>query len=189
MTRPAPSGATVDDWLAVLAHGDELVEVVDGVLVTKRVGGNPHHYLARRLAEEFERQWPGVIASAPGQWAVSRADTGVLLRGRLPDVLVDGDALLVDPVFTGVPLAAAEVWSPGNTLSEMNDKRAEYRAAGLPVFVEAFLTESGDVHLEWLQRQERRWDTVASAAGETELVVPGPPPFRVVPNSLLRPRS
>lgn len=179
-------GVTLEDWLDALAHADELCEIVDGELVA-RVGDNPHHYLARRMAEEFERQWPGVVATAPGQWAVRQTETGVLTRGRLPDVLVDGDALLSEPVFVGVPVAAVEVWSPGNTLSEMNDKRAEYRAAGLPVFVEAFLTDAGDVHLEWLVRQERRWDSVVSAAGETELVVPGPRGFRVVPNALLRP--
>lgn len=84
--------------------------------------------------------------------------------------------------------SAVEVWSPGNTLGEMNDKRAEYREAGLPVFLEAFLTDAGDVRLEWLVRGDRRWESLATAAGERELLVTDPRPFRVVPNALLRPR-
>lgn len=100
MTRAATAGVTADDRLRALGHGDELFEVVDGLLVVKRVGGNPHRYLARRLAEELERQWPGAVATAPGQWAVQEGAAGVLTRGRLPDVLVDGDSLLTEPVFT-----------------------------------------------------------------------------------------
>lgn len=181
-------GTTVEGWLSAMARTDELLEVVDGELEIKRVGGNPHHYIAGRLAAEFEQQWPGVVATAPGQWALAVRESGVLSRGRLPDVLVDGDQLLTEPVFTGIPLAAVEVWSPGNTLGEMNEKRAEYRAAGLPVLLEAFLTDSGDVHLDWLVRRELRWESAGNAVGDTELDVTDPRPFRVVPNLLLRPR-
>ena len=62
--------------------------------------------------------------------------------------------------------------------------------AGPPVFVEAYITDSGDVHLEWFARDDThpgRWTTLAAAAGETVLDVGGPRPFRVVPNRLLRP--
>ena len=175
---------TVDAWLAAIETGDQLVEVVGGALVSKRVGGNPHHYLARRLAEEFERQWRGVTATAPGNWAVETAGD-VIVVGRMPDVLVDGDSLLSDPIFLGVPDAVVEVWSPSNTLGEMNDKRREYRTAGLPVLVEAFLTDSGDVHLEWLIQEGGRWATAGLAVGDTQLSIADPRPFTVVPNALL----
>lgn len=156
--------------------------------MVKLVGGNPHHYLARGLAEEFERQWPSVTAVAPGNWAL-RIEDGRVQSGRVPDVLVDGDALLTEAVFVGVPDAAVEVWSPSNTLAEMNDKRREYRDAGLPVLVEASITDNGDVCLEWLRRRESRWEPVAVAAGEDLLEVGDPRPFRVVPNALLRRQS
>ena len=180
---------TFETWLDAAAGVLERVEVVDGELVVRRIGGNPHHYLARRLAEEFERQWPGVIATAPGNWALQLTDAGDVVTGRVPDVLVNGSALLTDPVFAGVPEAAVEVWSPGNTLADMNAKRRDYRAAGLPVLVEAFLTDAGDVHLEWLVQQDGRWVTSAVAVGETTLEVSEPRPFAVVPNALLRPRA
>jgi Uma2 family endonuclease len=153
--------------------------------VVKRVGGNPHHYLARRLAEELERQWPHVTAVAPGNWALQITDGQVQL-GRVQDVLVNGDALLTDPVFVGVPDLAVEVWSPSNSVGEMNDKRREYRDAGLPVLVGASITDSGDVRLEWLRRGQGRWETVAVAAGDDPLHVSHPHPFQVVPNHLLR---
>lgn len=153
-----------------------------------QIGGNPHHYVARRLAEQFERQWAGVTASAPGNWALHRDAVGRVQLGRIPDVLVDGDGdgLLADEVFDGLPDAAVEVWSPGNTRADMNDKRRDYRLAGLPVLVEAFLTDSRDVHLEWLVNDRDRWLSVAVATGEQPLKVADPRPFHVVPNDLLR---
>jgi hypothetical protein len=68
----------------------------------------------------------------------------------------------------------------------MNDKRREYRDAGLPVLVEASITDSGDVRLKWLRRGQGRWETLAVAAGEDPLEVTHPHPFRVLPNHLLR---
>ena len=186
MSVPAVSLAVSQDaWLAEVARGGDFVEIVDGEFVVKRVGGNPHHYLARRLAEEFERQWAGSVATAPGNWALTGEPTA-LTAARMPDVLVAGDELLRDPVYYGQPLAAVEVWSPSNTLGEMNDKRRLYREAGLPVFVEVFISDSGDVHMEWLANERRAWLSVATAVGETDLVVAGPRSFRVTPNSLLR---
>ena len=96
--------------------------------------------------------------------------------------------LLTEPVFVGVPDAVVEVWSPSNTLREMNEKRREYREAGLSVLVEASVTDSGDVRLEWLRRSGRRWETVAVAAGEDALEVTQPRRFQAVPNDLIRRR-
>ena len=183
----ADRGITPDAWVAALAGMSELIEVVDGEFVIKRVGGNPHHYIARRLAQEFERQWPDVVATAPGNWALTTSSDGKVVLGRVPDVLVDGAGLLEAEVFTGVPEAAVEVWSPGNTLAEMNTKRAEYRTAGLPVLCEAFLTEAQEVHLEWLVNDDgRRWSSIVVAVGEQQLSVTTPRPFSVAPNALLR---
>ncbi len=92
-------------------------------------------------------------------------------------------------IFAGVPEAVVEVWSPGDTLGEMNAKRAEYRAAGLPVLLEVFLTESRDVHLEWtVNSGGLRWTSMAVAAGEQPLHVVEPRPS-IIPNELLRRRT
>ena len=166
-----------------------LVEVVRGELVVKLVGGNPHHYLARRLAEEFERQWPGTVATAPGNWALELTHDGRVVTGRMPDVLVDGAALLTAPVFTGVPDAVVEVWSPGNGAAARWEKRLEYRRAGLPALLEAYLADDGEVHLDWLvpdREHGASWLSLATASGSRSLVVPAPRPFEVRPDDLLR---
>ncbi|WP_432562028.1 Uma2 family endonuclease [Kineococcus sp. SYSU DK003] len=185
----AQLGVPVDTWLSAPAGFLEVVEVVDGVLVIKKVGGNPHHIIARRLADEFERQWD-VVATAPGNWAVEMAPDGSVVRGRIPDVLVNGPELFTEDVHVGVPVAAVEVWSPSNMLREMNEKRAEYRNAGLPVLLEAFLSDSGDVHLDWMVNLRSHWSTVAASEGDTILDVPAlsgvHEAFAVVPNTLLR---
>jgi Uma2 family endonuclease len=182
-------GVPVDAWLGASAGFLEVVEVVDGTLVIEKVGGNPHHYIATSLALEFERQW-GAVATAPGNWAIELAPDGAVVRGRIPDVLVGGDELRTLDVYVGVPTAAVEVWSPGNTLREMNEKRGEYRAAGLPVLVEAFLSDSGDVHLDWMVNLRTHWSTVAASEGESVLDVPARvgvhEAFSVVPNALMR---
>jgi Uma2 family endonuclease len=188
MSMPARSatGITIEDWVNAARGPYERAEISNGEFVFRRVGGNPHHFVAHRLAEEFMRQWPEVIAAPPGHWALECTSEGRVIRGRFPDVLVDGESLITDPVFVGVPHVVVEVWSPENTLAEMNAKRFEYCAAGAPVFLEGFLTEDGDVHLEWQELDRGRWQFVAAAQGERELRVEGPRPFAVVPNDLLR---
>jgi len=126
-------------------------------------------------------------AGAASSRSLERTGDGRVVLGRVPDVLVGGDDLVAAEVFTGTPDAVVEVWSPGNTLAEMNAKRAEYRLAGLGVLLEVFLTGTRDVHLEWMVARDRlRWTSLAVAAGEHPLEVGEPAPFRVVPDDLLR---
>ena len=186
-SAPGRTGLTVDDWLAAEVGTWEWPEVQDEKLVARPVSGNPHHVIARRLAAEAERQWPSSVATAPGNWVVEARGDGTLQTARIPDLLVGDPSLLTDSAFVGVPDLVAEVWSLGNTLAEMNRKRREYLAAGLPAFLEAFLTEDGDVHLEWLVPSDGRWVTEAVAVGDLPLGVTRPRPFRVVPNALLGP--
>ena len=187
MSMPAKAtGITIEDWVNAATGPYERAEISNGEFVFRRVGGNPHHFVAHRLAEEFMRQWPGAIATPPGHWAMELTSEGRVIRGRFPDVLVDGESLITDPVFVGVPHVVVEVWSPENTLAEMNAKRFEYCAAGAQAFLEGFLTDAGEVHLEWQELDGGRWRFVAAARGETELRVEGPRPFSVIPNALLR---
>lgn len=182
------SGVPVETWTSAVAGVGERIEVVDGELVIRKVGGNPHHRIATRLAPAFENQWPGVYAAAPGNWAITLAPDGTVEQGRIPDVLVDGPSSNADPVCTEVPRAAAEVWSPGDTLAEMNEKRSQYLRAGLPVLSEAYSTAEQQVHLERLVNDGQTWRTAGTAGGATALTVPADdahPGFTVVPDDLL----
>jgi hypothetical protein len=181
-------GVPVDTWTSARAGFEERIEVVGGELVIRKVGGNPHHRIAQRLALEFEAQWDGVYASAPGNWAVQLGHDGSVLLGRIPDVLVDGPSLNTHAVCVEVPRAVVEVWSPGNTLGEMNEKRSDYLTAHLPVLVEAYLTPEQQVHLEWLVNAHDAWVSTGTAVGDTPLVITATsehPAFSVVPNHLL----
>ncbi|WP_337063412.1 Uma2 family endonuclease [Kineococcus sp. G2] len=184
----ARPGVPVDAWTSATAGVGERTEVVDGELVVKKVGGNPHHRIAARLALEFEDQWPNTYAAAPGNWAIHLAPDGTVVTGRIPDVLVNGPALNADSVCTELPRAAVEVWSPGNTLAEMNEKRSEYLKAHLPVLLEAYLTAEQQVHLEWLVNNGETWLSAGTAVGRTPLSIAADdrhPAFTVVPNDLL----
>ncbi|WP_205752714.1 Uma2 family endonuclease [Cryptosporangium phraense] len=177
---------SVSEWMAATAGDLEWVEVSDGKFVVKRLGGNPHHIVACELRNEFLRQWPESVAAAPGHWALRAFGEDHVSIARIPDVLVNGPAVRSTSIFAGTPDAVVEVWSPTNTLAEMNVKRREYRDAGAAVFLEAFLTDTFDVHLQWYVLDQGQWVLQAAAEGARELRVEGPRPFTVVPNSLLR---
>jgi Uma2 family endonuclease len=171
-------------WLAEVARRDQLLEIVGGEFVVRGVPGNQHNWLAVRIAEEFRRQW-NAATPVPGSWVVS-GTAAAIRTARIPDVLVLDPAELSAGAYYGSPLAVVEVWSANNTVGEMVEKRREYREAGAQVFVEAFLTDTGDVHLEWLVNAAASWVSHAAAVGRTPLQAREPRPFSVVPNTLLQ---
>ena len=173
-------------WVAQPWVDDQRVEVFDGEFVATRIGGNPHHYLASRLAQQIESQWEGVRATAPGLWVLELTTSGDVAVGRYPDVLVDGDAIVRDPAFRGVPFAVVEVWSPSNTLAEMNQKRGEYLRGLAECMVEAQILSTGTVRIEWFVNAGSHWRVEGAAEGPDPLDVQLPRPFRLIPDSLLR---
>lgn len=179
-------GVPLEEWLSQAWIDDTRVEVSGGEFVVTRIGGNPHHYLASRLAQQFELQWSGVRATAPGLWFIEASGSGEVAVGRYPDVLVDGDDLLSSPAYVGQPLAVVEVWSPTNTLGEMNQKRIEYLRGGALCMLEAQVLTGGTVRLEWFVNAGSHWSVEGAAEGPDELVVELPRPFRIVPDVLLR---
>lgn len=157
-------------------------EVVDGLVrLEDTVTANRHNVVADLLAQAFRDQW-GRAAVSPGNWLLA-GDAADVRTARQPDVLVGGAGLLESDAYQGAPDAVVEVWSPSD---EMGAKRREYHDGGAPVFVEAYISDVGDVRLDWQVTTDRRgiWRTVAAAAGDSELVVDAPRPFRLVPNDL-----
>ena len=178
-------GIPLVQWVAQPWTDDARVEVAGGAFVVTRIGGNPHHYLASRLARQFEDQWSGCRATAPGLWVIDATVSGDVVVGRFPDVLVDGDDLITAPAYVGRPLAVVEVWSPSNTLAEMNQKRVEYLRGGAAVMLEAQVLDGGMIRLEWFVNAGDHWRAEHAAEGPDELVVASPRAFSIVPNALL----
>lgn len=184
-----------DEWArAVDTFG--WAEVVDGVLVVRAEDqmfrDRRHDRVATRLAAAIEEQWD-VPAAATPVWLLSGDESTGLRRVREPDVLA-GTGLAGDEPgeFVGTPDMVAEIWSPSNSVGgmvgDMAAKRREYHDAGLPCLVEGFVDDDGTVRLQWYVRVEgaELWRLVGSAAGDRELVVTEPRPFRVVPDHLLK---
>jgi Uma2 family endonuclease len=180
-----------EEWArAVDTYG--WAEVVDGVLVVRAEDemfrDRRHDRIATRLAAAIEEQWE-VPAAATPVWLMSGDEAEGLRRVREPDVLAGAGLIGDEPgEFVGTPDVVAEIWSPSNSFGDMTAKRREYHDAGLPCLVEGFVDDDGTVRLQWYVRVDgaELWRLVASAAGDHELVVTEPRPFRVVPDDLLK---
>lgn len=132
-TDIAPGTATEEDVLRLREAG-VYCELVDGILVEKAVSGYTS-FLAIEIAgflREFAK--PRKLG-----WVLG-PDGFVWLAGdrlRAPDVSfvrreqIPGGRYPQSPAYLRLsPALAVEVFSPGNTLQEMDEKRAEYFAAG-----------------------------------------------------------
>jgi Uma2 family endonuclease len=128
--RPAPGTATEDD---LIASGNKLLELVDGVLVEKAVGAKESLLaaaIARLLGNHVDEHDLGAVFGADGLF---RLEPGLL---RLPDVAfvswanIPGEEVTDEPIASYVPDLAVEVVSKSNTKAEINRKLCDYFLAG-----------------------------------------------------------
>ncbi|MGD9856929.1 MAG: Uma2 family endonuclease, partial [Planctomycetaceae bacterium] len=134
---PPPGEATEEDVERVRREEGPLCELINGVLVEKAVSdktagvaaeiiGFLHAFIrTRRLgwilgADGFVRLY-GIQLRAP--------DVSFVRRNQRPP-----GGLLERGYSDTAPALAIEVFSPGNTLGEMQQKRAEFFAAGTELF-------------------------------------------------------
>ena len=134
---PAPGTATVQDLLDGSVTGDQLHELVDGILVEKGIGfreGSVGARLIHLLHVYLDTNNVGEVAGADGMMRFK------LDLVRVPDVSfirwdsVDDPAVIENPdgAFLEVPPdLAVEVISPSNTRREMEIKLDEYAKAGV----------------------------------------------------------
>lgn len=129
----SPGSATEDDVRRLRKTG-VFCELIDGVLVEKAVSGHTSLLaieiagLLRNFAKPRKLGW--VLGCDGFLWP-----TGVLLRA--PDVSfirreqIPGGRYPQEPGYLHLaPAIAVEVFSPGKTKREMEEKRAEYHASG-----------------------------------------------------------
>ncbi|MFA0745797.1 MAG: hypothetical protein LASZOEIN_002611 [Candidatus Fervidibacter sp.] len=122
---------TFEEFVRLFGEDDD-VELVDGMVV-QRVA-------ARDIHEDFQG-WLLLImrgyVSAKGLGIVRGSRTAVKItehRGRLPDIVFvrkeNAHIVQEDGIF-GTPDLVVEIWSPGDRLSDMLAKEADYKSIGV----------------------------------------------------------
>ncbi len=131
-TDVKPGTATEDDVLRIRREDGALCELIDGVLVEKAVSD-----LTALVALEIGRILGNFVVPKKIGWVLGSDGFTRLFGTRLraPDVSFvrrnqRPRGLLRRGFADGAPALAVEVVSPGNTRREMEEKRAEYFAAG-----------------------------------------------------------
>jgi Uma2 family endonuclease len=112
----------IDEYLETAWSPDR--EFVDGVVVERHVGERPHSRMQTDLSFSLKAQAPNRFV-----WVEQRIRTKPDRR-RVPDICVT----LNDPgtdVFETPPLICIEILSRRDEASEVLEKLAEYRAAGV----------------------------------------------------------
>ena len=135
LTDPPPGTATAEHWRRRIEAG-AIVELIDGTLVEKAmsyeasligmtIGAILWRFIApRRL---------GYVSGADGMYRMLLGnfrgpDVAFISRERMP-----AEAFTGGPAGPAAPNLVVEVLSPGNTASEMTNKRREYFNAGVQI--------------------------------------------------------
>jgi Uma2 family endonuclease len=122
---------TFEEFVRLFGEDDD-VELVDGMVVQR---------VAARDIHEDLQGWLLLImrgyASAKGLGIVRGSRTAVKItehRGRLPDIVFvrkeNAHIVQEDGIF-GTPDLVVEIWSPGDRLSDMLAKEADYKSIGV----------------------------------------------------------
>ena len=122
---------TFEEFVRLFGEDDD-VELVDGMVVQR---------VAARDIHEDLQGWLLLImrgyVSAKGLGIVRGSRTAVKItehRGRLPDIVFvrkeNAHIVQEDGIF-GTPDLVVEIWSPGDRLSDMLSKEADYKSIGV----------------------------------------------------------
>ncbi len=132
---PPPGSANEDDVVAIHDREGRLYELVDGILLEKTMGYMESHLavlIVYHLMRFVQPRKLGIVAGADG---MIRLFPGMI---RIPDVsFVAWDRItpgLIDSKVAAPQLAphlAVEVLGPSNSKREMEEKLADYFAAGV----------------------------------------------------------
>jgi len=122
---------TFEEFVRLFGEDDD-IELVDGMVV-QRVA-------ARDIHEDLQGWLSFVLrgyAEAKGLGIVRGSRTAVKItehRGRLPDIVFvrkeNAHIVQEDGIF-GTPDLVVEIWSPGDRLSDMLSKEADYKSIGV----------------------------------------------------------
>ena len=184
---PATKLLTIADVAALptrLPSGDVKYELDDGRLVVMPPPGDLHAAVQSNIATQFKIQ-----GEFPGHGR-ARSEVGIVLR-IAPDRLVGADAAFItkaslplrkspEGYLETIPELIVEIRSPNNTTREIQEKIADYLAAGVRVVWDA------DPETETIVVHRPGQAPVVLASTETLTVPDVIPGFQVVVSSLFR---
>jgi len=111
---------------------DEDVELVDGMVVQKMAAKDIHEDLFRwlfcLLVDYTEAKNLGIVRGSRTPEKISA------YRARLPDIVFvrkEKSHIVQEDGIFGTPDLVIEIWSPGDKLTEMMAKEADYRSIGV----------------------------------------------------------
>ncbi len=150
-TRPL----TFDEFVQLFGEDDD-VELVDGMVVKRMAAKDIHEDLFRwlflLLGDYVEMKGLGIVRGSRTPVKITEH------RGRLPDLVFvraeNAHIVQEDGIF-GTPDLVIEIWSPGDRLSEMLEKEADYRSIGVP---EIWLIDQMRKQVRVLRKRGRRYD-------------------------------
>jgi len=123
---------TFEEFVRLFGEDDD-VELVDGMVVQRVAARDIHEDLQGWLLSILR-----VYSEAKGLGIVRGSRTAVKItehRGRLPDIVFvrkENVHIVQEDGIFGTPDLVVEIWSPGDRLSDMLAKEADYRSIGVP---------------------------------------------------------
>ncbi|MEO3787753.1 Uma2 family endonuclease [Actinocorallia sp. B10E7] len=142
--RWIPEQITAQEYEALPEDFRRTIEVIDGHIVKCESASRLHNRVARRLAavlEQGRKPEPCLMVETDVDVRIS----DVPLNLRRPDVIVYRCLPDDRRLYAGDTVLVVEIVSPDSSFrTDTVDKKAAYAAAGIPVYLIVFLSESQD---------------------------------------------
>ena len=116
-------------------------EYVDGVVVERSVGEQPHSWLQGELAGYFRDRRKALLTYAFTEQRVQVSAT----RYRVPDLCVYVGGRPDERIFTAPPFLAVEILSRDDRVKDLQEKIGDYLGLGVP-FIWVIDPEIGEGH-------------------------------------------
>ncbi|WP_378734427.1 Uma2 family endonuclease [Nocardia brasiliensis] len=148
-----------EGYAALPAEVQKQIEVIDGRVIFCRSGSVEHNIVARRLANGFDAARPAepctrVVTDFEMHYLKVRPNSPGF-SFRRPDVTVHRCISRGQKLDTSDVMLVVEVVSPGSEYIDTVDKRAEYAAEGIPVYLVVHLDD--ELRVKIIQEYRLDW--------------------------------
>jgi Uma2 family endonuclease len=150
---------TEEQYEALPEEVQKRIEVIDGLVIFSRSASAEHNVVARLLATAFHNARPAEPCTRVlTDFEMRYRKVSPKTRGfsfRRPDVVVHRCVPKGTKVTTDSVLLVVEVVSPGSGYIDTIDKRAEYAAEGIPLYLVVHLGD--DLRVKIIQEYRLDW--------------------------------